>query len=161
MSNGAFTAAVFVASCGFYLLLAGTANRTELMAAVAVAGAAAAFAWARRRGRERAVALPIPPGRVLARTGLSLATDTARVGGVLLRALASRQAGSASWQRFHPGGRSPRDAGRRAIVTLGTSLAPNGFVLDVRPSALPEAGHGLLLHRLAPAPPCSDAGWPT
>jgi hypothetical protein len=90
-----------------------------------------------------------------------LLTDTVRVGAVLVRTLAGRASnGVARWQAFHPGGRSAVDAGRRALVTVLTSAAPNGFVLDIRPSALPEADHGLLLHRLAPAPALTGRDWP-
>ena len=39
-------------------------------------------------------------------------------------------------------------------------LPPNGFVLDVAPSALLPDEHALLMHRLAPARPDPDEEWP-
>ena len=48
-----------------------------------------------------------------------------------------------------------RDAGRRAIVTLGASLAPNGFVLR-----MPAERDVMVMHRLVPAGQSADAEWP-
>ena len=158
---GWLTAAVFAASFGFYMLLAGSLTWTEAVAGLGSAAAVAAYAVIQRREQERRLALRLPPVRALASTAKSLVTDTARVGLALVRALAGGpRRGEAEWQRFHPGGRSPAETGRRALVTLLTSAAPNGFVIDIRPSAAPEAEHALLLHRLAPARPLSGRDWP-
>ena len=161
VADGWFAAVAFAVMFGFYLLLAGSLNWTELAAAVACAAAVSAFMTLQRACQARPITLALPPARVLCGTLASLLMDSGRVGFVLLRAIGSRAGGNASWQGFHPGGRNPDDAGRRALVTLLTSLAPNGFVLDLRPSALPEADHGLLLHRLSPAPPLSGKDWPS
>ena len=155
-----FAASAFAGAFGFYLLLAGRLAWTELAAAVPCAGTVAAFMAIQRLRQARPVSPGRPPAAMLLGTLASLVTDTGRVSLALLRAMLGPVGGEASWQPFHPGGRRPRDAGRRALVALLTSLAPNGFVLDLRPSALPEADHGLLLHRLVPAPPLRDADWP-
>ena len=160
MSHSWFAALAFAGAFGFYLLLAGSLTWTELAAAVPVAAVVAAFMTVQRLRQDRPVTLIKPPAKVLLGTLASLVTDTGRVGLALLRAIPESVGGKATWQPFHPGSRSPRDAGRRALVTLLTSLAPNGFVLDLRPSALTEADGGMLLHRLVPASPLSDADWP-
>jgi len=152
-----FAVLVFGLSFGCYLMLAGNVSWTEGGAGLVVATATGGFVLTRRLQQRRPLALKLPPNRMLVGTLVSLVTDTARVG---LALLGSRSHGAASWQTFHPNGQNPSDTGRRALVTLLTSLAPNGFVLDLRPSALPEADHGLLLHRLVPAKPLSDADWP-
>ncbi len=155
-----FAVLTFAAMLPAYLLLAGSLSWTEGVAGVAAAGVAAGFMTIEWMRASRAVRLPAPPGRWVLGVLASLVTDTWRVGVALGRALAGGAGGTETWQAFHPGGVRPRDAGRRALVTIGTSMAPNGFVLDVRPSALPEAEHALLLHRLAPAPALSGADWP-
>ncbi len=160
MSIAWFALLSFGALLPAYLLLAGSLSWTESVAGVAAAGVSAGFMTIERLRGARGVMLPVPPGRWAASVLASLVTDTWRVGAALVGALAGGMSGAESWQAFRPGGVRSSDAGRRALVTLATSLAPNGFVLDVRPSALPEAEHGLLLHRLAPASPVSGADWP-
>ena len=89
---------------------------------------------------------------------IALATDTARVGVVLLRAILRRPQGAVGAvvrQPFAGGGETARDAGRRGLVTLLASLAPNGFVLHV-----PGDDDALVLHRLARAPLSRDQAWP-
>ncbi len=154
-------ALAFAAALGGYLLLAGSLTWTEAAAALAVAGAVAGFVAMQTLRQDRPVAAPLPPPRALGAALASLAADTVRVGAALARAVAGRPGdGEARWQAFDPGADSAGDAGRRALVTVLTSLAPNGFVLDIAPSSLPEAGHAMLLHRLAPAPPLSGRYWP-
>ena len=103
--------------------------------------------------------LPTPPPRAIVRPLAALVSDTGRVGLVLLRALARRPAaavGGPSPQPLRGAEGSRSDAGRRALVVLGSSLAPNGYVLD---GSWPE--QTLLLHRLSPAKPETDPDWPT
>ena len=160
MSAVWFAVLAFAGSFGFYLLLAGSVSWTELVAAVTCGLAVAGFMTVQRLRMTRPITLPRPPARLVLHTLASLLMDTGRVGFALLRVLVGPVRGRADWQRFHLGGRNPRDAGRRGLVTLLTSLAPNGFVLDLRPSALPEADRGLLVHQLVPTPPLSDPEWP-
>ena len=152
---------VFTISFGSYLLLAGDLTWTEVAAGTAVAGTVAGFTTVSRQCQARPLFVPLPPARVLAGTLASMAKDTARVGIALVGvSIHGGLGGALSWQAFHPGGKSPRDAGRRALVTLLASLAPNSFVVDLRPSALPDADHALLMHTLATATPLSGKDWP-
>ena len=149
----------FAASAGLYLLLAGQLSSTELLTAAIVGVALTLLALVLRSRRDRPLLLPWPPARAMLHPFASLFLDSGRVGLVLLRAVLRRPAGVAgtiSQQPFRRGGRDPRDGARRALVILGTSLAPNGFVLD-----LPEDKDNLLMHRLAPVAPDRDKEWPT
>lgn len=150
---------VFAVSAGVYLLLAGQLSGTELLTAGIVAVAFTLLAVVLRLRHDRQVRLPWPPARALLHPLASLLLDSGRVGLMLLRAILRGPAGvsgTVSQQPFRRGGRDPRDAGRRALVILGTSLAPNGFVLD-----LPPDEENLLMHRLAPAASSRDKEWPT
>lgn len=160
LSHGWFTAFVFAGAFGCYLLLAGSLTGTELAAAIVSAAAVAGFTTIQRLYQRRPLTLTRPPARLLLRTLAAFVTDTGHVGLALFRALAGSTTGAATWQQFYPGGQNPHDAGRRALVTLFTSMAPNGLVLDLRPSALSEADAGLLLHRLVPASPLLNKDWP-
>ena len=153
MSSGPLAFVVFLISVGAYLVFAGQVSSTEVAAGVPVAGLVAAYAGLRHR----------PWLRLLLSPTASVAGDAARVGVHLLRAVfvpGSHVAGTISRQPFRSGDAGPADAGRRALVTLASSLAPNGFVLDVAPSALLPDEHALLMHRLAPARPDPDEEWP-
>ena len=143
---------------GFYLLLAGSLGRTELITCAIVAVGFAGLATVLHLRQEHRLRLPVPPGRALWRLACAVPLDTARVGLVLLRSLRRRPDGqltAVAAQPFQPGGDDPDAAARRALVILGSSLAPNGFVV-----ALPRDGHALCLHRLANAAPRRDARWP-
>lgn len=142
---------------GLYLVFAGTAGGAEIATGLGLSALATGFALLVHAGPGRRLR-PAPPPRAIWRPMLSLATDSARVGAVLLRAILRRPpgaVGTVSRQPFRHGGGDPRDAGRRGVVILSTSLAPNGYVLH-----LPEPGDALVLHRLAPAPPVADREWP-
>lgn len=142
---------------GLYLLFSGELSRTELIAGAATAAAATLFALLLHRAGTRRLALRAPWPRVLGTTLAALAADSVRVGASLLRAILRPPAGplgTVSRQPFRAG-EGPVDAGRRGVVELATSLAPNGYVLD-----LDEAGAVMLMHRLVPVLPRPDAEWP-
>lgn len=163
MSSGPLAFVVFLVSIGMYLVFAGQVNGTEAAAGVPAAGLVAAYAGLRHRGESRAMRLRGPWLRLLLSPMVSVAGDAARVGVHLLRAVfvpGSHVVGTISRQPFRSGDVGPADAGRRALVTLADSLAPNGFVLDVAPSMLLRDEHALLMHRLAPARPDPDREWP-
>lgn len=90
---------------------------------------------------------------------MALYPDLVRVGLRLLAALKQRPdgaMGTIATQPFRRG--DPEDAvaaGRRALVVLGASLAPNGYVLRA-----PQDRDVLVMHRLAAASPNPDAAWP-
>ncbi len=163
MSSGLLAAVVFLVSTGLYLVFAGQVSGTEVAAGVPAAGLVAAYAGLRHRGESRPMRLRGPWLRLVLSPLAAVAGDAARVGVHLLRAVfvpGSRVAGTISRQPFRSGSAEPADAGRRALVTLASSLAPNGFVLDVAPSVLLPDEHALLMHRLAPARPDPDREWP-
>jgi len=149
----------FLAAAGFYLLLAGSLSRNELITAGVVAAAFAILVVVLRLRQETRLGLPIPPLTAMLRPILALLTDSGRVGAVLLRVVARRPEGgygTITPQPFRPGGSTPEDAGRRGLVTLGSSLAPNGYVLEWSPSQ-----DALLMHRLAAVSSSENTEWPT
>lgn len=163
MSSGPLAFIVFLVSIGLYLLFAGQVSGTEVAAGVPAAGLIAAYAGLRHRGESRPMRLRGPWLRLVLAPLASVAGDAVRVGVQLLRAVflpGSHVVGTVSRQPFRSGSAGPADAGRRALVTLASSLAPNGFVLDVAPSGLLPDEHALLMHRLAPARPDPDGEWP-
>ncbi len=139
---------------GVYLLYAGEVSLNEILAGIPAAGALACFAVASRRAEQRHLRVRAPWPRLLLRPVGSLFADAAKVGRVLLAALVRRPdgpIGRAAAQPFREGGSD--DAGRRALVTLGSSVAPNGYVLAI-------GRETLILHRLAPSAPDPDRDWP-
>ncbi|HST74099.1 MAG TPA: hypothetical protein VLJ20_01915 [Acetobacteraceae bacterium] len=136
----------------FYLLCAGGFTADELIVAAASGLVGTGLSVLIRRDAERRFRLRAPWRRVILRPLANLAPDAARVARVLLSA---HPRGEAVVQPFAPGGATPRDAGRRALVTLAASLAPNGYVLRI-----PDASDGLVMHRLAHVPPPQDKVWP-
>ena len=154
---------VFLISMGLYLIFAGQVSGTEIAAGVSAAGLVTAYAGLRHRGELRPMRLRGPWLRLVLSPMAAVAGDAARVGVHLLRAVfvpGSHVAGTISRQPFRSGDAGPDDAGRRALVTLASSLAPNGFVLDVAPSVLFRDEQALLMHRLTPARPDPDREWP-
>ena len=137
-----------------YLLFAGQATGSELCAGALVAMAGAALQIYLHRMGEHPLRLRAPWGRLAARTGMSLARDTLTLGRVLLHASIGRPArGLIQTQGFVVDG--TREAGRRAVVILAASIAPNGFVTKVV-----AADQTLKLHRLVATPTREDRLWP-
>ena len=93
------------------------------------------------------------------RTLASVPADTLAVAGVLCciwRRRPPSRVGTIRRQAFRHGGGEPADAGRRALVTLARSFAPNEFVIDV-----PDNGDWLRVHSLSSSsPPSKDRKWP-
>jgi len=88
----------------------------------------------------------------------TIAAQTWVVAGVLFRAIWRRPAnavGTLHRQPFRRGDAEATDAGRRALVTLARSVAPEEFVVDI-----PEQGGGLLVHTLSRSRPVKDLEWP-
>lgn len=145
---------------GFYLLLAAKQAVAEAVAGVAIAalGAAAATSTAgagKLRFRARLPWLAQVarlPGRILADCGI--------VAVALWRRLVGRHVVSGEFRivPFDPGGDDAESAARRALVTLGVTLAPNTYVVAV------DRERGvLLLHQLVPSaqpPGGGDREWP-
>jgi hypothetical protein len=142
-----------------YFLLAGQASMTELMAGLGGVSAASGYGVALHIGaRRRPLEFRLAWLRSAWRPLLSLPRDSLAVGLVLLRSLTRRRrrlVGRMTRQPFDYGNEGAEARARRALVILGASLAPNGFVLH----ALKGEGV-LLLHRLAPDAPSENRDWP-
>jgi hypothetical protein len=148
----------WIVLAAFYLFLAGQFSTTEVIAGAPAATMVAAFAALLHRARTRHLRLHAPWPLAIGRPLASLFPDAFRVGAILLSALWRRPAGSAgliTTQPFRRGDDSADDAGRRGLVTLGASLAPNRYVLGLR-----DDQDALVMHCLAPAPPRPDREWP-
>jgi hypothetical protein len=143
---------------GFYFFFAGQVSPAEALACLPAIFAATWLASRWHDVTDQPFNLHVPWPRILLRLSCALGVDSFRVMCALLVALwrrPVREIGHVETQPFTPGGSGRADATRRALVTLGASLAPNGVVIDV----LPEK-HSLVLHRLVPAPPVPDIIWP-
>jgi hypothetical protein len=132
-----------------YLLFAGQVSGTEALAGLGAVLVAGAYAFALHRCAARPIGLRAPWGRLLGSVGVGLVVDSGRVAAMIARG------GSGAWrrQKFRPGGDEADDSGRRALVTLALSVAPNAYVARVSPDHL-------LLHELAPRSPRPDETWP-
>lgn len=155
--DGLVTISVWCVLAGLYLLFAGTVGATEVGAGLVLVTLTTLFMADVHAGDGRRLRL-VPAARVVWRPLLGLLTDSVRVAGVLLRVLWRRpadQAGEVVRQPFRQGGQDPRDAGRRGIVLLSASLAPNGYGLH-----LPAGEDVLVMHRLAKVARSPDPEWP-
>lgn len=142
---------------GAYLLFAGQVSADEIVAGT-VAGVAGAVLSSRiRRVAERRFVLRAPWGRVARRIAASLVSDTGRVAMALTRAVmhGPDAGGSLLHQPFARDGATEADAGRRAIVVLAASLAPNAYVLRIA-----EDRDEMLLHCLVPHRASPGREWP-
>ena len=151
-------AALWIAFLGLYLLFAAPVSTQELIAGVPSAAAITGFALLYRHAEERRMDLRAPWFRVTLCALAAVPPDVLRVGRALLRSLwepRSAQTGLAAHQPFLQGNDTAADATRRALVVLGTSLAPNGYVL-----MMPEGSETMVLHRLVHVAPRPDREWP-
>jgi hypothetical protein len=152
----AFSAWIILTS--FYFLFAGQVSTSECSVGLPAAVIATGFAALLHRAQSRRVGLRGPWLRIIARPLADLYPDAIKVGRVLLVTLwrqPKRPLGLVIPQPFRHGDDAAGDAGRRGLVTLGMSLAPNGYVLDI-----PDGQDVLVMHRLAPAEPDPDPEWP-
>jgi hypothetical protein len=139
-----------------YALFAGEVSLGEVIAGVIATGLALAYGVLAHRFRSRVFAFQGAWIRLVIGPLTALGLDSWRVGQVLFQTLLRRPDGSLgmlSRQPFYPGGNAAPDSGRRGMVTLALSLAPNGYVLGIEES-------DIILHRLAPAAPSTDREWP-
>ncbi len=150
-----FPAVVWCVLAAFYVLFVGQPGGTEVIAGAIATLPAAGFAVALHRAGTRRLSLRAPWPRLIARPLAAVFPDAMRVGAVLLGTLRRRPRGTRGVIICQPFRDDEDAAGRRALVTLALSLAPNGYVLD-------RAGgrDALLLHRLAPAAAETDREWP-
>jgi hypothetical protein len=151
-------AALWIVFLGLYLLFAAPVSSSELTAGIPAAAAVTGFALAYRRAEQRRMDLRAPWFRVILRALAAIPGDVVRVGGALAGSLwrvPAAQVGTAAHQPFRQGDNTAADAARRAIVVLGTSLAPNGYVL-----MMPQGSETMVLHRLVLTAPRAEREWP-
>ncbi len=148
-----------LACIAWYQLLAGSPSASETYAGIPVAIAGAVLALLLRQ-RSRRFDYPRGAARAALRAVGAILPDSLRVGRELALATMQRRRpsrGRITQQPFHAGGEDGHDASRRALVILGVSLSPNGFVIDAPPGGTsPTIG----IHQLRPAPPRPDPEWP-
>ncbi len=140
-----------------YAAFAGSVDTHEILAGIGCLVLVGGLVVVLHRGERRKLALR-PPLRVFLRVVSALLADTLRVGRVLCAAILRRpdgRAGTIDTVAFRHGDQRPDEAGRRAVVVLAASLAPNGFVL-----AAPRGRDELVMHRLAPSPDPAGREWP-
>jgi hypothetical protein len=143
-----------------WLLLTDTPTALEIAVGVGAAVIAAGGATL-TRARDR-IEYRFRPGWLLLlarKVPLQTAADCLLVLREVVLCLVSRERvhGHVISYPFDPGPeKSPQAAGRRALVEVAVSVAPNAYVVDVRPEA-----HELLVHQLVPAgTQPSDPEWP-
>lgn len=156
MRTGLFIAGCWVALFGLYLLFAGQTSMSELLAALCTASIAIAGHLNTRRVAHRELRIVAPWGRLAAGVAVALIHDTILIAWNLIVVLAGRRPrGAMTIQPFDSGGFTRKAAARRGITILAASIAPNGYVIEIR-----EPPQGMLMHRLVPQPPAPDQRWP-
>jgi hypothetical protein len=151
-------AALWLILAALYLLLAGQVTPSEIEAGGPLAVLIVVFTLLRQRIGKRRIRVPAVP-KAYVRPIAALLPDAFRVGKIILASLVRRpgtKTGHLLHQPFIPGDLTPPKAGRRALVELGMSLAPNAFAICLKPE-----DNILLLHCLHPKPPSPDRMWPS
>lgn len=163
-----YTSKAWLVFAALYTFFAGQISLTEVIAG-ASAAALAAICTARLHNKQsRHIRLRAPWPKLLLRPLAALVTDTVRVGAILVSALWRRPNGPVGMitkQPFRHAHDKPDsgmgdkdaavDAGRRGLVTLAASVAPNGYVVRI-----PHDQDALIMHRLAAVAPSEDTAWP-
>ena len=154
-----FLPVTICAQAAVYLTFAGDVSRSELIAGLGVVAIGSVVGVLLHRVRSRDLSCRAPWLRLVGSTALAIVRDSFAVGRVLLLAVlrpTPQQSGLIVMQPFDIGDDQAADAGRRGLVTLAASIAPNGFVLRVL-----DRRQALAIHRLAPEAPDADREWPT
>lgn len=151
---------IWAAGAIAYMVLAGQASADEIAAAVLIGGLAAGWHFAVMHDGARRFRFERPALRAVGASSIGLPGATLRVGARLASALVRPVDRSAAGRRveqpFDRGGaEDARDRGRRAVVVLAASLAPDSYVLD-----LPMGKETIVFHALTEASPSRDPRWP-
>ncbi len=148
--------AIFALPCA-YACLAGQPSSSELAAAAVALAGSWTFAWAARREGTAAFSFQGAWWRHALPVLKALLVDSMRVGLLLARELLRppRDVGRMLSQPFDIGVQTPGDAARRALVALGTCIAPNRFVLRIV-----DESRSLMVHDLARGAVKNDREWP-
>lgn len=152
-----YWAVVWAGLGGFYLFLAGDTSTVEIVAAVVCASIGTALAFDLTRVAHRHFGLAFS-GRGLFRPLAAVVPETFAVGRELLAegfGTGRGNRGVFMRQPFDPGcDDDPPSATRRALVVLGVSFAPGGFVIRG------DRDETMLIHALPAKPPSRDRKWP-
>ena len=148
---------VWLAGAATYLVLAGQLSPDEVAAAVLLGGLGAGWHFAVLNDGARRFRFERPALRVIGASLAGLPGATLRVGARLAAALVRPVEGRRVERVFHRGtADDPRDRGRRAVVLLATSLAPDSYALD-----LPVSEETIVFHALTGSSPGGDPRWPS
>lgn len=148
---------VWLGGAASYMVLAGQFSGDEVAAGVILGALGAAWHAAVMHDGARRFAFERPALRTVGTALLGFPGATLRVGARLVLALVRPVAGRRIEQPFHRGTvDDPRDRGRRAIVVLATSLAPDSYALN-----LPSAEETITFHAFTAAAPSRDPRWPS
>ena len=139
-----------------YLILTGSTDADEMLVAVLLGGFGAAWHAALLRCDARNFAFERRALGEIGRAIAALPGATLRVGARLVEALVHGAAGRQVDVPFAIGRQDvPAEAGRRALVVLATSFAPDSYVLRI------PANEGELdCHALTARAPGGDRRWP-
>ena len=148
---------IWLAGAVAYIVLAGQFSPEELVAAVILGGFGAGWHFAMMHDGARRFRFERPALRAIASSLAGLAGATLRVGLRLASALLRPVEGRRVEQPFHGGtADDPRDRGRRAVVVLATSLAPDSYVVR-----MPVGAETITFHALTGSSPGGDPRWPS
>ena len=147
---------VWLGGTASYMVLAGQFSLDEVAAGLVIGGLGAAWHAALMKDGAQRFAVERPAMRVVGAALLGLPGATLRVGARLAAALVRPVAGRRVAQPFHRGRLDdPRDRGRRAMVVLAASLAPDSYALG-----LPLDEEVITFHAFIDGGPSRDPRWP-
>ena len=147
---------IWLGGAGSYVVLAGQFSLDEMVAGAVLGALGAAWHAAVMHDGARRFAFERPALREIGAAAVTLPGAVAKVGACLAGALVRDVAGQRVEQPFHRGRvDDPRDAARRAVVVLTTSLAPDSYALS-----LPLDEDVIAFHVLTDDRPSTDPRWP-
>ena len=147
---------VWPAGAASYLVLAGSLSADEIAVAVMLGALGAGWHAAILNVEARRFAFGLAAVREIGRALAGLPGATLRVGSRLATAILRGAAGRQAEVPFSIGDHTmPAEAGRRALVVLATSLAPDSYVLRI-----PENEGSIQYHALTARMPGGDRRWP-
>ena len=157
MSRYVWAPLTWLVLAGFYLFLAGSGGTVEYIAMVVCCTLGTALAVGLSLvAREHFILRPVP--RAVLKPIAAALPEFVTVGRELVAVAlhgASRHVGDYVRQPYDFGAATPLDAGRRAVNTIGVSLAPRTFLIRGN-----RADGTLLLHGFPPKPASDDRRWP-
>lgn len=148
---------IWLAGAAAYMILAGQVSTDEVVAAAVLGGLGAGWHFAVMHDGARRFRFERPALRTIGTALVGLPGATLRVGVRLAAALVSPVEGRRIERPFHHGtADDPRDRGRRAVVVLAGSLAPDSYALR-----LPFDEEVIAFHALTGSSPSRDPRWPS